>query len=188
MSELLQAIQNRRSIRQFIQEEIPQDKVEKILEAGRWAQSWANTQCWEVIVVQDTGVKQRLQETLPKSNPGAQAITQAPLVLSLGAELKKSGYFKGQAPTKFGDWFMFDMGIINQNICLAAHALGLGSVVIGLFDQDKAKQIVGLPDGYELVTLTPIGYPAQEAKSSSRKTLQEFTHHNMFGTPYAISS
>lgn len=184
MSDILQTIKKRRSIRKLLDHDLSNDKLEQILEAGRYSPSWANTQCWEIILIQDREVKERLKETVPKANPGAQTITQAPVVLALCAELQKSGFFKGQAPTKFGDWFMFDLGIINQNICLQAYDLGLGSLIIGLFDQDKAKQVLNVPEGYELVTLTPIGYPNEEPKSTSRKAISEFTHLNMFGTPY----
>ncbi len=184
MSEVLQAIQKRRSIRKFTEQDITRENLEQILEAGRCSQSWANTQCWEIIVVREADLKEKLKETLPKANPGTQAIIQAPVVLALCAGLQKSGFFKGQAPTKFGDWFMFDLGIINQNICLEAYELGLGSLIIGLFDHDQAKQVLNVPNGYELVTLTPLGYPAEEPKSTTRKTIDEFTHLNMFGTPY----
>ena len=77
-----------------------------------------------------------------------------------GSSLTASGFYKGSVTTKFGDWFLFDLGIATQNMALAAHALGLSSVVLGLFDQDKARAVIGLPDDYEIATLMPLGYPA----------------------------
>jgi nitroreductase len=79
-----------------------------------------------------------------------------------------------------GDWFMFDLGVATQNLCLAAHHLNLGTVIVGRFDQDKAKGILGLPDGYEVVTLIPLGYPGKEGRSPGRRELTEFVHHDMF--------
>lgn len=180
MTNFVEMIKNRRSIRKFENRPISDDVLNQILEAGQWAQSWANTQCWELIVIRDEKIKQQLQETMAKGNPATNSITNAPVLLAVCAKLQTSGYYKGQAPTKFGDWYMFDLGIFTQNICLAAHSLGLGSVVVGLFDHDKAKDVLNIPTGYELVDLIPIGYPAQTPKTPDRKNINEFTHYEKF--------
>jgi len=98
--------------------------------------------------------------------------------LALCAKLGTSGYYHGVVTTKFGDWFLFDLGIAAQNIALAAHAVGLGSVVLGLFDQDKARTAIGVPEGYELVALMPMGYPAEEPRAPKRRASQEFVHYD----------
>ena len=91
-----------------------------------------------------------------------------------------AGFYKGQASTKFGDWLMFDLGIAAQSLCLTAQDLGLGTVIVGMFDQDKAKDILGVGGGFELVALIPIGYPAKDASAPKRKDIIEFTHYNQF--------
>lgn len=180
MSELMEVIQNRRSVRKFEDQEVEETKLNQLLEAVQWSQSWANTQCWEIVLVKDPEVKKQLQETLFKGNPATNSITDAPLVFALCAKLNTSGYYKQQVTTKFGDWFMFDLGIATQNICLSAHDQGLGSVVVGLFDQDKAKEILKVPEGYELVTLIPVGYPAKTPKTPERRAIKDFTHYESF--------
>ena len=75
---------------------------------------------------------------------------------------------------------MFDLGLFTQTLCLAAHNLGLGTVIVGLFDHDKAKNIVKVPDGYELVVLIPLGYPAKISSAPKRREIGEFVHHNTF--------
>jgi nitroreductase len=75
---------------------------------------------------------------------------------------------------------MFDLGLATQNLCLAAHSLGLATVIVGLFDHDKAKAILEMPEGYELPVLIPIGYPAQDVKPPKRKEIREFTHYDTF--------
>jgi len=180
MGELMEVIRGRRSIRRFEQEEVPQQALEAILEAVQWAPSWANTQCWEIIVVRDQAAKEKLQATLPKTNPASKAIVQAPIVLVVCGKLKSSGYYKGQVTTKHGDWFMFDLGIATQNICLAAYDQGLGTVIVGLFDHDKAKEILGLPDGYEVVAMVPVGYPAKDSPAPRRREISEFVHYEKF--------
>ncbi len=178
--DLMTIIKERRSIRTFDDREIPLDVQSTLLEAVQWSQSWANTQCWEVIVIQDHTIRTQLQETMSKGNPAAKAIVDAPLLFGLAAKLKSSGYYKGQAPTKYGDWFLFDLGLATQNLCLTAHALGLGSVVVGLFDHDKAREVLQIPQEFELPVLIPLGYPAQSPKPPKRRDITEFTHYDSF--------
>lgn len=180
MSDLTDLIKNRRSIRKYEERDVPEELLRHVLDAVRWAQSWANTQCWEVVVVRNAETKQKLQETMGKGNPATKAIVNAPVVLAICGKLNSSGYYKDQVTTKFGDWFMFDLGIATQNLCLMAHSLGLGTVVVGLFDHDKAKEILGVPENYELVTLVPLGYPAKESSPTKRREVSEFTHYEKF--------
>ncbi|MEJ5300084.1 MAG: nitroreductase family protein [Thermodesulforhabdaceae bacterium] len=178
--ELMEAIKTRRSIRNFEPKDVTDEQINQILEAVQWAQSWANTQCWEVIVVRNPEMKVKLQETLAKGNPATKAMVEAPVVFVLCGKLQAAGYYKGQVTTKFGDWFMFDLGIAAQNLCLRAHDLGLGGVIVGLFDHNKANEILGVPDGYEVVAMIPVGYPAKVPSAPKRKEISEFTHYEKF--------
>ena len=178
--ELMEAIKTRRSVRNFEPKDVTDEQVNQILEAVQWSQSWANTQCWEVIVVRNPETKAKLQETLPKTNPAFKAMTEAPVIFVLCGKLQASGYYKGQVTTKFGDWFMFDIGIAAQSLCLRVHDLGLGGVIVGLFDHNKAKEVLGVPEGYELVVMIPVGYPAKVPSAPKRKEISEFTHYEKF--------
>ena len=180
MSELMEIIKSRRSIRKYEDKPVPQDLLNQVLEAVQWAPSWANTQCWEIITVKQAATKQQLQETMGKGNPATKAIVEAPVLLAICGKLKSSGYYKEQVTTKFGDWMMFDLGIATQSLCLAAYALGLGTVIVGLFDHDKAAEILGLPEGYELVSLIPLGYPAKISSAPKRREIIEFAHTERF--------
>ena len=181
MSDCIESIHGRRSIRRYLSKEIPDETMQKVLEAVRWAPSWANTQCWELVLVRDQKLKEDLQATISDRNPSTNAVVDAPVLIALCGKLKKSGYYKGGAPTKFGDWFLFDLGIMCQTLCLAAHAASLGTVVVGLFDQDKAGEIISLPEEHEVVALIPIGYSDQQPSPPKRKEVAEFCHHNTFG-------
>jgi nitroreductase len=181
MQTFMDVIKERRSVRHYETTPVPDEMLMTVLEAVRWAPSWANTQCWEIIVVKDPAIKQKLQSALPpKGQPAMAALVEVPVVLAICAKLKSSGYYKGQVTTKFGDWFMFDLGIACQNLCLTAHHLGLGTVMVGLFDQDKAKAILNVPEGYELVLLIPLGYPAKKSSAPNRRSVSEFTHQDSF--------
>ena len=180
MAELMDIIKERRSIRRYQEKEVPEEALNEVLESVKWSPSWANTQCWEVIVVKDTATKEKLHETLSKTNPARKAVLQAPLDLVLCGKLKSSGYYKGEVTTKHGDWFMYDLGLATQNLCLAAHALGLGTVITGLFDHDKAKAILGVSEGFEVVSIIPLGYPAKGSAAPKRREISEFTHYEKF--------
>ncbi len=180
MSEFSEVIRGRRSVRNFEDKPVPDQVLEQVLEAVMWSPSWANTQCWEVVVVKDPARKERLQQTLAKGNPATKAMTAAPVVLVLCGRLGTSGFYKGQVTTKFGDWYMFDLGIACQSICLAAHDQGLGTVVVGLFDHDQAKQVLGVPEGCELVAMIPLGYPSKVPSAPKRRPVSEFTHQENY--------
>ena len=178
--ELMEAIKKRRSIRKYKPDPIPEEALRAVLEAVRWAPSWANTQCWEVIIVKDGKVKSELATVLPKGNPALSSMTDAPLVVVLCGKKGISGFYKGQQETVKGDWLMFDTGIAMQNLCLTAHALGLGTVVVGKFDHKKAEEILGVPPNVEVVAITPLGYPAQEGSAPKRKEPSDFVFYERY--------
>jgi nitroreductase len=180
MSDLLEIIQGRRSVRNYEDKPVPDDVLNRVLEALRWSPSWANTQCWEVVVVKDLETKQKLQTVLAPTNPATKAMVEAPVILVLCGKLGSSGFYKGQVTTKLGDWFMYDLGIATQSICLTAHSLGLGTVVVGLFDQNKAKEVLGVPEGYELVSMLPLGYPEKMPAAPKRREIGDFAHQEKF--------
>jgi len=181
MPDVLESIKDRRSVRKYKTSDITDEDLNEILEAVRWSPSWANTQCWEIVVVRDPSIKKELKGCFKsKGNPARDAVEQAPVVIALCSKLKTSGYYKGEVATKFGDWFMFDTGIAAQNLCLAAYAKGLGSVIIGLFDHDMAARVLNVKEGYELVTMIPIGYPEKRPSAPKRKEIKDFVHYDSF--------
>jgi len=187
--EVLEAIKTRRSVRRYKPDPIDDQTMDTILEAARWAPSWSNTQCWRFIVVRDDNIKADLAKTLLKlerddtlvDNPSTQAILNAPVVIVACAELGKSGCYRGKPRTDKGDWFMFDVALAMQNLALAAHSLGLGTVHVGLFDGAKAAQILEVPPGFSVVEMTPLGYPEAEPKTTPRKELAEIVFRDKYG-------
>jgi len=178
--DVMDAIKGRRSIRKYKHNSIPEEALQTVLEAVRWSPSWANTQCWEIIVVKDAKVRTELAATLPKGNPAVSSVMNAPVILVLCGIKGLSGYYKGQAATEKGDWLMFDLGMAMQNLCLAAHALGLGTVVIGLFDHRKAAGILKVPQNLEVMAMTPLGYPATPGRAPKRREVSSFVSYEKF--------
>jgi len=176
----MEAIKGRRSIRKYKPDPVSEEALRVLMEAVRWAPSWANTQCWEVIIVRDPNMKSALANTLTKTNPSLSSMTEAPLVIVLCGKKGVSGFKKGEAATVKGDWLMFDTGIAMQTLCLTAHSLGLGTVVVGLFDHKKAEEILGVPQNAEVVAMTPLGYPAVEGGAPKRKEPSEFVFYDRY--------
>jgi len=179
--EVLEAIKGRRSIRKYKTTPVDDKILELILEAAHWAPSWSNTQCWRLIVVSDDDIKNRLADTLNATNKAMDAIRQAPLLIVACAELGRSGYKEGELVTDKGDWFMFDVALAMQNLVLAAHSLGVGTVHTGRFDARRAADILEVPQGYCVVEMTPLGYPDQVRDPRPRKELSEVVFYNRFG-------
>lgn len=178
----MEIIKTRRSIRRFKPDPVEDEKLLTILEAARWAPSWANTQCWEFIVIKDPAIKESLATTLPPTNPAVEAVRKAPVVIVACAKLGVSGYYKGRAVTDKGDWFMFDVALALQNMVLAAWSLGLGTVYVGAFDAKKAAGILGVPPEVSVVALVPVGYPLEVPKEApKRKELREFVYLDKYG-------
>ena len=176
----IEAIKTRRSIRQYKNTPVTDEQLNTVLEAVQWAPSWANTQCWEIVVVKDPAVKEKLSGTLSPGNPSADAVKNAPVVIVACATKGKSGFYKDKALTVKGDWLMYDMGLAVQNLCLAAQALGLGTVQIGAFNIEDAEKILGVPEEATVVSITPLGVPAAESRAPKRRAIEEFVHHDKY--------
>jgi len=178
--DVVKAIKERRSIRKYKPDPLSDSDLKEVLEAARWAPSWANTQCWEFIIVKNPETKKKLAETLPSGNPAFSSFTQAPVVIVACAQLGKAGYFKGKPGTDKGDWYMFDVALAVQNLTLIAHAKGLGTVHVGFFDAKEVARILEVPEGIVVAEMIPLGYPAGEAKVTTRKELHEFISYEKF--------
>ncbi|OGW45405.1 MAG: nitroreductase [Nitrospirae bacterium GWC2_57_9] len=184
--ELFDTIRTRRSIRKYSAETVEEEKLQAVLEAVRMAPSWANYQCCRVIVVKDRAVKEKLSGLsyveaffAPKgykANPSKKALAEAPVVIVLCADPAGSGVLWGQ------NYYLTDAGIASQNLMLAARAQGLGTVFVGVYDEDKVKDLLSIPASIRVVGLFPLGYPAEEKKDGPpRKPLAEICFAEKWG-------
>ena len=186
-----QAIKGRRSVRRYKRDPVDEKTVEAVLDAARWAPSWANSQCWRFVVVRDPAVKTKLAGTLfgvasGRPNRAAEALTVAPVTIAVCGQMGQAGFSHGEetprAVTDKGDyWYMFDAGLAMQNLCLAAHAHGLGTVIIGAFDARAAGEVLDVPEGFRVVALTPLGHPDETPAVRPRRDLAESVFKDRFG-------
>jgi nitroreductase len=182
--EVFEAIKTRHSIRNYKSTPVDDKTLTSILEAARWAPSWANTQCARFIVVRDSQVKAALSETMRNKGSASESLKIAPVVIVAYAEMGKSGFYKGidgPASDKGASWYMYDVALAMSHLVLAAHAQGLGTVHLGLFDAVKAAAILGVPTGFCVVAMTPLGYPEGEPRLTTRKELSEIVSYDKFG-------
>lgn len=189
--EIIDAIKNRRSIRHFKPDKVDEKTVQAVLESAHWAPSWSNNQCWRFIIVRDAALKEKIADTLTKikiedemvENAAALSVKQAPLLIVVCAEKGQAGYnIDGTTTTDKGKyWFMFDVALAVENLTLAAHATGLGSCIIGAFDSIEVEHLLNVPDGFAVITMTPLGYPEQQGQVSPRKQLSEVLYREKFG-------
>lgn len=179
--DVFEAMQGRRSVRRYTDQPVDDATLERVLEAARQAPSWANTQCWRFVVVRDPATKQRIAEATPEGNPARKALLRAPVLICACAQTGISGFFKGQASTALGDWFLFDLGLAVSQLTLAAHALGLGTVHVGLIDVQRVGELLGLPADVRFVEVLPLGYPEQPSKPTPRKPLAELVRQEKWG-------
>ncbi len=180
MSSVIEAVRTRRTIRKYEDREVPAEVLATLMESVEEAQSWANTQCWEVVVVRDPALRAAIQKSLPPTNPAFRAVVDAPLLLVLCARKGESGAINGQMSTKHGDWYMYDLGLATQNLCLTAHELGLGTVVVGWFDQAAVERVVNAPANIEVVSLIPVGYRKNEGVKPKHRPASGFVHQDRF--------
>ncbi len=162
----MEVVRQRRSIRRYRPDPVPQAKLDQVLEAARLAPSWANGQCWTFIVVTDPKVKHAL------ALAGNEWIEHAPVIIAACADPKESGVKKDQG------YYLVDIGIAMEHLVLAAADQGLGTCWIGWFDEQKAKQALGLPREMRVVATTPLGYPDEQPEPRARKSMGEMVRRD----------
>ena len=177
--ETLKALVERRSIRKFKEEKVDRETIEKIVAAAAYAPSWKNTQVVRYHVFDDPKIKADIAQnyTLGFSyNTGT--IERAPQVVALTAVKGRSGMERdGSCTTNKGEnWYLFDAGVAAQSFCLAAHEYGVGTVIMGIFDAEKVAELLYIPDNEVVVTLIPIGYPAESPAAPVRKPVSTLLH------------
>ena len=174
--EALECIMTRRSCRKFKEEAVPHELVEEIVGVASYAPSWKNTQITRYIVIEDKEKLQRIADDgVLDFEYNKKTISRCPMLVIVTMVKNRSGYEKdGSFTTSKGDrWEMFDAGIATQTFCLAAHEKGLGSVIMGIFDEAKLAEVVSIPDGQQVAALVAVGYPVFQPEAPKRKEASE---------------
>jgi nitroreductase len=162
----LQTIFERRSIRKYKPEAIPEKDLGRILEAGRQAPSAANRQPWHFVVVGQPEQKRRVAQACNGQMWMADA---AYIVVAVGL------------PQVSSKWYKVDVAIAMENLVLAARSLGYGTCWIGAFNPEQVKEVCQLPPDAEVVVCSPLGVPDVSPPARGRKAWDEVFSAERYG-------
>ena len=176
---VFEAIEKRRSIRSYESTPVPEEKLEKILEAARLAPSASNVQPRHFIVVTDKERRDALAAGM-----FARFLKQSPVVIVACGDEKKSP-----------KWYPIDVAIAVENMVLAATGEGLGTCWIGSFNENKVRDALRIPENLRVVVLLAVGYPSGKEGLGSkvlrfvrkRKSLDEIVSIEEYGNAYQKS-
>ena len=174
LNPVLKTIRDRRNDVSFKSTPISDQNLDAILEAGRWAPSWTNTQPWRFIVVKDEMIKEKMSDAV--STFFRIGIREAPLCIAVCVSQELDPFH-----------FVEDGTTATQNMALAAQSLGLSTSWIGVYSmrneknssERKVKEILKIPKEWRLVSILPVGLPRSK-HSGKRKELSEMVNFNEF--------
>ncbi len=176
-----QMILERRSVRLYRPEPVSRETMDEIMELTRFAPSWSNMQVARCTLISDPEIVARLaREGVKGFSYNIGTLEKAPCACVLSFVAGKSGKFRGDdsyVTSKADSWEVFDAGIACQTFCLAAHAKGVGTCIMGVIDDESISSIVGLPEGETVAALITYGYPAETPEPTPRKSVEQITRY-----------
>lgn len=169
-----ECIMGRRSIRNFTEAPVSHELIAEIVETASYAPSWKHTQIVRYIAVEGA-LKDQVADCTSAYPRNGEIIASAPMVIAVTVIKGRSGYERdGSFSTHRGDgWQMYDAGVASEAFCLAAYEKGLGTVIMGIFDDDKVAELLNVPAERDVIALIPVGYPAEEPTAPRRKPVEE---------------
>jgi nitroreductase len=177
-----ETIQQRRSVRRYLDKSVEREKLLACLEAARLAPSADNVQPWRFVVIDDPGLKENFAK---KVFSGIYSISKfaakAPVLILILARLDIIANRIGKQ-IQGVNFYLIDIGIAGEHIVLQAEELGLGTCWIGWFNSRNARKILGIPRKYKIVSLLSMGYYEKKPhKEKRRKSLQDIAWFNEIG-------
>lgn len=165
---MLALIRSRRSVRRFDADAgaVPDEVVDELLEAMRWAPSAGNAQPWRAYVVRDEATRRRLAAAAL----GQAFVAEAPVTIVVAVELREARSAYGARGEEL--YCVQDSAAAIQNLLLAAHARGLGTCWVGAFRERSVAEALGLPAAERPVAIVPVGRPAEAPDPPSRRPLE----------------
>lgn len=170
--EMQECILTRRSVRQFTDEPVSHETLEKLIGLAAYAPSWKNTQISRYIAIEDPEKLAAICEEFAPFN--ARVIGGCKTLIAQTFVKSRSGFERdgSYSTDRAGGWQYYDCGIAAQTLCLAAHEMGLGTVIMGIFDRPALEQYLGVPADQELMALIAIGHPAETPATPKRKDVE----------------
>ena len=173
-----ECLKTRRSIRKYKSDKVDHSVIDSVVSLASYSPSWKNTQITRYIAIEDPSLQNEIADRFtPDYN--SKIIRQAPVLMAVTFKKGRCGYERdGSFTTRKGDrWQMFDVGVACQTFCLAAWDKGLGTVIMGVFDEDGIAGLLGIPEDQELGALIALGYPDIEPDAPKRKAVEELLQY-----------
>jgi nitroreductase len=178
--ETLKLICQRQSDRAYSDSPVEKEKLDRIIEAARMSPSACNAQPWKFIVVNEPGLRSEVAEAASSKVLGMNGFTQqAPILIVVVRERPNLVTGVG-GKIKHKDYSLIDTGIAAENICLQAAAEGLGSCMLGWFDEARVKKLLSIPGRVRAELIITIGYPAKPYRQKRRRDLSEVVSYNKY--------
>jgi nitroreductase len=179
-TKVLELIKSRQSDRKYSDKPVEKEKLERILEAGRMAPSACNAQPWKFIVVTDTKLVEQVAVAASAKLLGMNTfVAQAPVQIVVVRE-KPNFSSKVGATIKNRDYSLIDIGIASESICLQAKAEGIGSCMIGWFDEKMLRKILNIPNSKRVELIITLGYSLSDQREKRRKPAEETVSYNKY--------
>jgi nitroreductase len=175
-------IQKRQSVRRYTDRPVEEAKLHRCLEAARLAPSASNSQPWTFVVVNDPGLLDKVaKETYGPLASFNTFVPQAPVIIAIVLEKMKTMTQVG-AWLKDREYTLIDIGIAAEHLCLQAAEEGLGTCMLGWFNEKPIKKLLGIPDKKRIGLLITIGYPPEDyaLRGKSRKGFEEVIRFNKY--------
>jgi len=177
---MLELIVSRQSDRKYSDKPVEKEKLDRIIEAGRMAPSACNAQPWKFIVVNEPDLLLKIAEATSAKLIGMNSfVGQAPLMIVVVRE-QPNFTSKVGGTIKNKDYSLIDIGIASENICLQAEAEGLGSCMIGWFDERMLRKILGIPKSKRVELIITLGYSLSEQREKRRKPSEVTVSYNKY--------
>lgn len=174
--ELKYCIETRRSIRKFEEREVPQELIIQLVDQASYAPSWKNTQTVRYNAIYNRDIIQKIADNAVLGFEwNKKIISAAPVLIVVTSVDNRSGYERDGSfsTSKNTHWQSFDAGLSVQNFCLSAHENGLGTVILGIFDEVKIAEMIHIPQGESVSALIPMGYPSEQPEMPKRKPTED---------------
>ena len=171
-------IKKRQSNRSYKPNLVEKEKIMLCIEAARLAPSACNAQAWKFVIVDEPALREQIG--IAAQGMGMNKfVAQAPVIIAVVLESAGAASVLG-SKIKRKDYTQIDMGIAVEHICLQATELGLGSCIIGWFNEREVKKLLKIPFNKRVPLLVTLGYPDDEPRIKSRKKIEDIYSFNKY--------
>ncbi len=178
----IELIQQRQSVRKYLDKPVEKEKLIRCLEAARLAPSASNSQPWKFIVIDESELKNKIAaETYSQLVNFNKFVQVAPVIIAITLE-KTPIINRIGGRIKKKEWKLIDIGIAAEHFCLQATEEGLGTCMLGWYNEEKVKSLLGIPNKKPLALMISLGYFDENYKlrKKIRKSIDEITSFNKY--------